>query len=104
MLVTRPEHQAQNFIHRLQSLGANIIRFPSIEIHPVIQSESLSQAADPSNKYHIIVFISANAAENGLKWIENAKISLKNTKIAAIGKSTKAALEKHGQTVHYFPE
>ena len=104
VLVTRPVHQAQAFIQLLQSAGAHTISFPSIEILPVTESDALYKAADPANDYRIIIFISANAVDNGVKWLQNTEISLKNAKIAAIGNSTKIALEKKGLTVDISPQ
>jgi uroporphyrinogen-III synthase len=104
VLVTRPEHQAQKFIQLLQSLGADTIAFPSIEIHPIVSSPALEEAAKLFDEAYLVIFISANAVENGVKWLDNSLKSLKNTKIAAIGESTKKALQQHGLKVDFTPE
>jgi len=104
VLVTRPKHQAQNFIRMLQALGANAIGFPCIEICPIIQSDALNIVANKLDDYDIVIFISANAAENGAKLLENSVKSIKNAKIAAIGKSTKNALQQLGLVVDLSPE
>jgi len=104
VLVTRPKHQAQNFIRMLQALGANAIGFPCIEICPIIQSDALNIVANKLDDYDIVIFISANAAENGANFLENSVKSIKNAKIAAIGKSTKDALLQLGLVVDLSPE
>ena len=104
IVVTRPAHQAQSFMSMLQASGATTTGFPSIEICPITQSDALEKITDRLDTFHIIIFISANAVENGIKWLDNAGKSFKNSKIAAIGESTKKALLQHGLSVHYTPE
>lgn len=104
VLVTRPAHQAKNFIQQLKACGANAIGFPCIEIHPITESTTLDMLSNKLDQYHTIIFISSNAVENGLKWIEKSPTSIKNIKIAAIGKTTKAALEHSGFSVIISPE
>jgi uroporphyrinogen-III synthase len=104
VLVTRPEHQANEFIQMLEASGAHAIGFPAIEICPVIDSESLKIIANELSKYQIIIFISRNSVKNGLKYFENSLKSIKNAKIAAIGQSTKAALEESGLSVSLSPD
>jgi len=104
VLVTRPEHQAKNFIQLLKAAGADAIGFPSIEICPVAESDALNKISSKLDQYRIIIFISANSVENGLKFFKNSLTSLKSTKIAAIGKSTKTTLEQSGLSVDLCPQ
>lgn len=95
MLVTRPAHQSQHMIELLESAGATTLAFPSIEITPVSPNQELKQRLDELTKYRMIIFISANAVEFGLKIIEKAAKSINHATIVAIGNSTANALHKH---------
>jgi len=104
VLVTRPKHQATAFIHQLEQTGAHAISFPSIEIHPVKSGEELNKQSKDLEKYHSIIFISANAVDYGANWLKKAGKSLENQKIIAIGKSTSKALTTQGIKVDITPE
>lgn len=95
MLVTRPAHQSQHFIELLESSGASAIPYPTIEISPVLPNDLLNQRLAALDSYQLIIFISANAVEYGLKSIENSGKSIKHAAIVAIGASTAKALANY---------
>ena len=103
VLVTRPKHQSEAFINQLEQAGAHAIGFPSIEIYPIETSEPLDKQLKDFEKYHSVIFISANAVDNGVKWLKKAGKTLKNHQIIAIGKSTSRALENQGLKVDITP-
>lgn len=90
VLVTRPEHQANDLIEQLESAGATVLHQPAIEIrgipHPVI--------AQAPEHYDVIIFISQNAVKFGLNSLPVD--STIPSAIAAIGKATSRALKAHG--------
>ena len=98
VLVTRPAHQAKPFINMLETLGATAIPFPVIEIAPPDHPEGVVEQLKQLNDYQLIIFISANAVEYGLKFVEQAGKSI-DCPIAAIGKRTAEKLQQHGQAV-----
>ena len=96
IVVTRPSQQNINICAELTSLGANTIAFPCIEISPLFdfdkaEIESLLPACQ------LIIFISTNAVQYGLKAIPNLTEKIPaSCKFAAIGASTAQALLNNG--------
>ena len=100
--VTRPEHQAEQLCKHLKNAGAEVILFPLIEISP---PQNLSLAKHKLNKlieYDLIIFISPNAVEECLKWVD-ATI-LQGSSIASVGAKTTATLLSHGIQVDISPQ
>ena len=71
VLVTRPQHQADNLCAQLEQLGAEPIRFPTLAIQAVDESDpGLKQYFLNLDQYQAVIFISANAARLGYDWID----------------------------------
>jgi len=93
VLVTRPAHQAEELIAGIEDAGGEAIRFPVIEIvgrHPDIVAEQLASFPRPD----IAIFVSRNAVLYGLSAVLDSESA-----IAAIGPSTRAAIEAAGSEV-----
>lgn len=58
VMVTRPRAQAQSLIQAIESAGAEVVRFPTLEIQPLLPK--------PLDAYDVAVFISPNAVRCGL--------------------------------------
>lgn len=98
VLVTRPEHQSHDLASEIEAAGGNVFHFPVIDIIGRDIDEigrEFAELPDPD----IVVFVSGNAVAFGL-----AAVTGKNTKIAAIGPATRAAIESTGVSVDIFPE
>jgi uroporphyrinogen-III synthase len=93
VLVTRPATQAESLCERISTLGGEAIPFPTVAI------EAISCTA-VSRRYDWLVFVSANAVRHGLTRI----VKTPETRIAAIGKATAAALAAHDILVDAMPE
>ena len=91
VLVTRPAHQSAALIQQIQNLGLVAIPCPANAIN-AIQPE---MPALRRENYPIIIFISTNAVENGIKYIEHAT-NFAEKQIFAIGKSTAQSLFDRG--------
>ena len=102
IVVTRPVHQAEKLCKDLKKAGAEVILFPLIKISPPqnlpLARQQLSQLA----KYDLIIFISPNAVEGCLKWVDAT--TLQNINIASVGAKTTATLLKHGIQVTISPQ
>ncbi len=95
VVVTRAPAQAGSLIHALHSAGAYVIELPVIEIEDLpTESAALARAADSVADYQWLVFTSANAVERFLPQIRDLR-SLGRTKVAAVGRATAGALERH---------
>ncbi|TNF34903.1 MAG: uroporphyrinogen-III synthase [Gammaproteobacteria bacterium] len=102
VLVTRPSHQSRHFIEFLQAAGASAIPFPSIEILATTMNPLLQQQLANLDTYQILVFISTNAVEHGLKLIRSHNLHIRQ-QIVAIGATTAKALQQQGIRVSISP-
>jgi len=99
VLVTRPEPQAGPLARRLAAEGARVYRLPAIELHPRDDRARQRAALGPIDRFHWIVFISANAVRFGVSLLEGRR----DLKIAAVGPATAAALNHAGFRVALVP-
>ena len=97
VLVTRPEHQADELATAIEDAGGEAIRFPVINIEPH-DSVDVTRCLDALPAADITVFISTNAVIYGLPYVSGDEAA-----IAAIGPSTKSAIESAGRQVDIFP-
>ena len=95
VLVTRPAAQCAVLCEEIVRHGGNAIPFPAVEIEPLAV-----QATVTSVDYDLIVFVSVNAVEHGTRQI----IKGANTRIAAIGRATAAALAAAELAADIVPE
>jgi uroporphyrinogen-III synthase len=100
VLVTRPEPQAGPLARRLAALGARIYRLPAIELHPRDDRARQRAALGPIDRFHWIVFVSANAVRFGASLLEGRR----DLKLAAVGPATAAALNHAGYRVALVPQ
>jgi uroporphyrinogen III methyltransferase/synthase len=130
VLVTRPAHQAAEFMAALRDLGAEPISFPTIAIQPVEDTQPLDQAIqkinslsqeknqpanpkstpsvqNPKSPYDWLVFTSANGVAAFWERLQANGLdsrALSLLKIAAIGPATAAALAQRGFGPDLVPE
>jgi uroporphyrinogen-III synthase len=101
VLVTRPAYSGASLCRKIASLGGEAIPLPAIVIEglkePVIVSTDPVPGPHP---YDVVIFVSPNAVTYGLSAIARAP----DTVIAAIGKSTAAALTAAGAAPAIVPE
>ncbi len=97
VLVTRPAHQASEFILQLQMAGAETFALPAMEIQPLSLDASTQQRLQKTD-YQLVIFISTNAVLYGLPVLQQL-IQKPATKIAAIGSRTAHTLQAQGLAV-----
>lgn len=85
VVVTRPEAQADELVHRLELLGHEVVRCPLIRIEPLGD-----EPIDPS-PYDWLVVTSPNGAHELAR-----RLAAPPRRLAAIGPGTAAALREHG--------
>jgi uroporphyrinogen-III synthase len=94
VIVTRPAQQAESLCASIEQAGGEVVRWPTIDIAPrEVAADIAQQAAD------WIFFLSANAVQHGAQHIVRG-----TAKIAAIGKTTAAALAAVDIEVDLIPE
>jgi uroporphyrinogen-III synthase len=91
VLITRPEHQADELSNALEQQGATVIRFPTLQI---VARDAATVAAEAAQlaKPDTVIFVSSNAVRHGIHLAGNARI-------AAIGPATAAAVAAAGRSV-----
>lgn len=107
VLVGRARHQASALSAGLKELGAEVIEIPFIEIRPARSYMAFDQALKKIAEYEWLILTSVNgveAVESRLKRLKMPPQALAKLKIAAIGPSTRAAVEKLGLKVHIVPK
>lgn len=105
ILLTRPETSGKELTDRLLLEGAEVLHIPAVH-RKELDSESLIQRLEKPDIYHWIAFSSPFCVTcffNQLKGSIDIR-SLKNSKIAALGAGTKAALEEKGLLADLMPE
>jgi len=91
VLVTRPRTQAIELVDAIEAAGGSAYCFPVIEIASLDELE-VRAAADTLEKPDIVIFISRNAVEYGIRYTAGGEI-------AAIGPATANAIKAAGRVV-----
>jgi uroporphyrinogen III methyltransferase/synthase len=102
IVVTRARAQTGKLAERLESLGAEVIEFPTIDIQPVAASLELESAAD----FDWVVFTSANAVQifaDALEREGNRLDAVRPARICAVGPATADAIREHGLEIDLVP-
>lgn len=92
VLITRPVGQAVSLAEATERLGGTALLLPAISIVPL----EATMIVD----HDLVIFVSVNAVTHGSRFITKTP----TTRIAAIGKTTAAALAEAGLPVDLVPE
>jgi uroporphyrinogen III methyltransferase / synthase len=101
ILVTRAREQAEKTAALVRARGGEPVLLPSIELHPPKDPAAVEDALSRAATFAWVAFTSENGVEWTWKVIEGMKPSpgagiFGEAKLAAIGPSTAAAMEKRG--------
>ena len=103
ILVTRARAQVSEFADRLAAHGAEVIQFPTIQIHPL---EVDSVYIHTINEYDWVIFTSVNAVEIFYERLRENRRDVRafgGTKICAVGPKTVEALNAIGIQPDFVP-
>ncbi len=106
IIVTRARAQASDFAEFLESYGAEVIQFPTIETRATPDNAMLDRAIAQLATYNWVIFTSVNAVDYFYRHLRtNGKDtrSLRNARICAVGEKTVAALDQVGIRADYVP-
>ena len=106
IIVTRARAQASDFAECLESYGAEVIQFPTIETQPIPDNAALDRAIDQLSTYNWVIFTSVNAVEYFYHhlWVNGKDTrSFGNARICAVGQKTVVALNQIGIRADYIP-
>ncbi len=106
VLITRPVDQAEQFIQKLNALGAVPIAFPVIEISSSPDTTALDRALSRLHCYDWLVLTSVNGVAAVWARLDALGISNlpKSLRVAAVGPKTAAALGTHQVTPDFVPD
>src|SRR5258708_26529458 len=107
VLVGRPRHQAGALAGELRERGAEVIEIPFIEIRKPKSFKSLDAALKNLNTYDWLILTSVNGVDamwERMKKLRLAKPDPGHSRAAAIGPSTKKAIEQRGMKVEIVPK
>ena len=104
-VVTRAREQASQLVQLLADSGAGVLQFPTIEIAPPENWDSLDHVID--GRYDLVVFTSVNGVRGYFDRLfskgEDARV-LAGSLIAAVGSATAAELRGRGIIPDMVPE
>ncbi len=104
VLITRPRDQAPELARLLEAAGLEVVAFPTIEILPPEDWAPLDRAIANLERYHWIIFTSANGVKAFLeRWDKVRGGALPPLHVAAIGPGTAKALYQRGIEVDLVP-
>jgi uroporphyrinogen III methyltransferase / synthase len=106
VLVTRPQHQADDLASPLAELGADILLQQAIEIRPAKDPSLIDRALERLDRFQWLVFSSANGVRHfldRLPAIDRDLRQLGSVKIAAIGPGTAEELAKYHLKADIIP-
>jgi len=95
VLVTRPRTQANELANAIEAQGGHAFCFPVIEIAPIDQN-IIDKDAAALAKPDIVIFVSRNAVEYGIRYVNGGQI-------AVIGPATANAVKAAGRVVDIQP-
>lgn len=107
VLITRPAQPAKQFAAALEALGAQAVVMPTVRIEPIEQVPGLEAAVRRLDRYHWVIFTSANAVGLFWDWLRSAKVdpaALNALRVAAIGPATAEALREHNLQPAFVPD
>ena len=95
IVITRPIGQAGKLSSLIKHAGGEVTSFPLIEIAPLSNYQTFEDAINQLDQYDWAIFISSNAVQNGMPFVNKLKLP-SSLKFAAIGPSTAAELASFG--------
>jgi len=104
-MVTRAREQAEEFVARLETQGAEVLSLPMIQILDPLSWDDVDRAREALASFDWIVLTSANAVERWTRRaneLQSAAFSSSN-KIAAVGVATARQIERLGMRVDLIP-
>jgi uroporphyrinogen III methyltransferase/synthase len=106
VIVTRDRGQSPLLAEPLETLGAEILFVPVIEIAPAAEPSSLEEAISRLDTYDWLVFTSVNGVRHFVEALDRSPRDLRalKAKICAIGPATKAAIEALHLRVDVLPK
>lgn len=94
IMITRPAHQSGKLAQGIKAAGGETFLFPTLEIIPSELTKENKEKIQHLQQFDIIIFISPNAVEIGLKQIQALTTLPENVLLATIGQGSAKTLNK----------
>ena len=104
VLVTRPEHQAENLSRLIEQQGGIAVRFPALDIVSKDDAGQIKSTLANLDRFQWVIFISANAVNFALKANSGKIEGAESVRFAAVGQATAQAMKLAGLPVDLVPE
>ena len=104
VVVTRPQHQAGNLCRLIEAAGGKVILFPVLVIAAPQDPQAVLAVLQRLAQFDLVVFISPNAVDYGLRYAAQVGGLPTNLQIAAVGAGTARALQAAGHPPTLVPE
>ena len=103
VLVTRPEGQGANLAGLIEADGGRAVLAPLLNIEPGPDPARPSELLNDPESWDWLIFVSANAVRQALGLEGWTRRLTGRTRIAAVGETTAAELERAGLRVDLVP-
>ncbi|SDM97788.1 uroporphyrinogen-III synthase [Sediminibacillus halophilus] len=106
ILITRSEHQAEDFARKLEEAEAVPIIVPLLRLQKR-EAQSSKQILSKLHEFTWVFFTSANGVKFFFEQLRDCGLNgeqLDKNRVAAVGRKTRQALHKHGLSVDFIPE
>ncbi len=108
IIVTRSKEKAGILSEKLSDLGAEVLEFPTIEIHPLSNFKEMDRAIRDLKNQDWLVFTSAYGVDAFFHRLQETHRqdarSLAHLKVAVVGSETKNSLLQYGIVPDLFPK
>jgi uroporphyrinogen-III synthase len=102
VLVVRPLRQQDDFLLLLEEGSASVIHTPIMTIEPMIDCQKVKQQILAFDQFDIAIFVSVNAAEIGITWLDQYWPMLPaGMKYFALGGQTAQVVGDYTHSVNY---
>lgn len=96
IVITRPREHAPALAERIRAAGGRPVLFPTIEILPPENPETIAGVIASLERFQLAIFISPTAALRGLDMVRASRSWPERLRVAAVGKGTAGVLEDRG--------
>jgi len=107
IVITRPHAQAADFAEQLESFGAEVVPFPTVEVVAPPSLAALHDAMRRAAEFDWVVFTSANGVRVFFDYLQAVGADVRDwhgARFAAIGPQTAKAVQRYGVRVDTIPE
>lgn len=107
VVVTRAREQASKLVEKIESLGGEVIEFPTIKISQPADYVQFDKVLDSLGSYGWIVFTSVNGVDAFFERMKVRKLDIRalySIKLCAVGEATAGRLNDIGFNVDFVPE